>query len=150
MMHYACKKCGSKNVGIETKGTQIGLYCLDCGAWIKWCNKDEVRLFSNRQHNQDNAFSENIKKIAEHYGLDSQTHILIGKMAELTQAISMLYRVAGGYGYPTNKVLADKLYEEIADVEICIDEVKHLLECQRFIDKWKDAKIKEQLKRIGE
>ena len=54
MTQYSCNKCSSKNVGIETKGNQVGLYCLDCGAWIKWCNKDEVRLFSNKQHNRDN------------------------------------------------------------------------------------------------
>ncbi len=111
MMHYACKKCGSKNVGIETKGTQIGLYCLDCGAWIKWCNKDEVRLFSNRQHNQDNTFSENIKKIAEHYGLDSQTQWNIEE-DRLTKTISDV-------AYILDSLILLRQIQQTGDCNIC-------------------------------
>lgn len=154
MTQYSCNKCSSKNVGIETKGNQVGLYCLDCGAWIKWCNKDEVRLFSNKQHNQDNEddnLLDKLKKIAMHYGFDSQSHMLIEEMAELTQAINKLYRVSGTYGYPTDKTLeevANNLDEEIADVEICLEEIKYLLNNHNFVNKWKKKKIKRQLERM--
>ena len=35
-MIFTCKKCGSTNYRIETKGTQNGLYCSQCGFWHKW------------------------------------------------------------------------------------------------------------------
>lgn len=45
MYQNCCKKCGSVALHIETKGNNIGLYCDDCGAWIKWLGKDELRAF---------------------------------------------------------------------------------------------------------
>jgi len=49
-MDLKCGHCGSSNTEIEQKGTQTGLYCADCGKWIKWLNKDEIRVF-NRSNN---------------------------------------------------------------------------------------------------
>lgn len=53
MKEYACPKCGSVDVFTESKGSQIGLYCGDCGRWIKWLPKDEIRLV--------NRFIESVK-----------------------------------------------------------------------------------------
>lgn len=44
MKLFRCDKCGSTDVFIKKVGTQIGLYCGDCGTWIKWLRKDEIRL----------------------------------------------------------------------------------------------------------
>lgn len=44
MKVYECPKCQSKDVFIQKSGNQVGLYCGDCGKWIKWLNKDEQRL----------------------------------------------------------------------------------------------------------
>jgi len=44
MKEFACRKCGSAMFFIKDNGTQIGLYCSDCGAWQKWLGKDEQRL----------------------------------------------------------------------------------------------------------
>ena len=38
-------KCGSENFAIMIKGTQKGLYCADCGKWIKWLTKDEFNKY---------------------------------------------------------------------------------------------------------
>lgn len=38
--------CGSESFYISKVGCHYGLYCSVCGAWCKWCNKDEVRLYS--------------------------------------------------------------------------------------------------------
>jgi hypothetical protein len=57
MKEYACPKCGSVDVFTEPKGSQMGLYCGDCGRWIKWVPKDEVRLV--------NRFIESIKQEAK-------------------------------------------------------------------------------------
>lgn len=47
MYQNCCKKCGSLDLHTEVKGSNIGLYCSDCGAWIKWLGKDELRAFDN-------------------------------------------------------------------------------------------------------
>lgn len=45
MGKFYCKKCNCKNLHTETIGNNIGLYCNDCGTWIKWLNKNELRAF---------------------------------------------------------------------------------------------------------
>lgn len=45
MNEYKCPKCNSTNLFTKKKETQTGLYCKECGRWIKWLNKEEVRLF---------------------------------------------------------------------------------------------------------
>lgn len=47
MYQNCCKKCGSISLHTETKGNNVGLYCDDCGAWIKWLSKDELRAFEH-------------------------------------------------------------------------------------------------------
>lgn len=47
MYQNCCKKCGSISLHIEVKGNNTGLYCDDCGAWIKWLSKDELRAFEH-------------------------------------------------------------------------------------------------------
>lgn len=42
---FQCKKCGSVTLHTEVKGNNTGLYCNDCGAWVKWLGKDELRAF---------------------------------------------------------------------------------------------------------
>ena len=49
MYQNCCKKCGSVSLYIEKKGNNIGLYCEDCGAWIKWLGKDELKAFEHSQ-----------------------------------------------------------------------------------------------------
>jgi hypothetical protein len=41
-------KCGSTNVFLEEKGSQKGIYCSECGKWIKWATKDEARLINHK------------------------------------------------------------------------------------------------------
>ena len=45
MYQNCCKKCGSTSLHTEVKGNNTGLYCDDCGAWVKWLGKDELRAF---------------------------------------------------------------------------------------------------------
>lgn len=47
MYQNCCKKCGSISLHTEVKGNNTGLYCDDCGAWIKWLGKDELRAFEH-------------------------------------------------------------------------------------------------------
>ena len=49
MYQNCCKKCGSISLHTEVKGSNTGLYCDDCGAWVKWIGKDELKAFEHSQ-----------------------------------------------------------------------------------------------------
>ena len=87
---------------------------------------------------------ERILKIADHYGLNSQIDILQEECAELIQAISK-------YRRSNNPNFFDKTHieEEIADVEIMITQVKHLMGLsEKVIRGIKDTKLERQLERM--
>lgn len=37
-------KCGCSKFYGQSQGPHIGLYCVACGNWIKWANKQEKRI----------------------------------------------------------------------------------------------------------
>ena len=49
MYQNCCRKCGSVALHTENKGINVGLYCDDCGAWVKWLGKDELHAFEYAQ-----------------------------------------------------------------------------------------------------
>ena len=49
-----CKNCGSIDLFTKEKGNQVGLYCADCGKWIKWLGKDELNAFNNATKMKEN------------------------------------------------------------------------------------------------
>lgn len=44
MKQYSCPKCGSKDLFLKESGNHTGLYCGDCGSWLKWVSKKEKPL----------------------------------------------------------------------------------------------------------
>lgn len=99
--------------------------------------------------------NEAIKKISQHYGYDAQSRQLIEEMAELTQAINKYWRKqlsCGSFPYPLEKNSKEEkaIIEEMADVEICISQLKYLL-CIKDtdIDHIIEQKLNRQLERIG-
>lgn len=84
--------------------------------------------------------NEDIKKIANYYGLHKQFRQTIEEMAELTQVICKAER----YDLDT---VRDHLAEEVADVSIMIDQLEYLLG-DSMVAKIRDEKIKRQLERI--
>lgn len=64
--------------------------------------------------------SDDIKSIADHYGNENQIDKTIEEMAELTQAL-VKYKHCGG------DIFKEKVIEEIADVEIMLEQLKYLL-----------------------
>lgn len=65
MKTYACPKCGSMDVFLSQKGTHLGLYCSDCGLWIKWISKKEepiVRHFIEVNQKELRKFINNKKE----------------------------------------------------------------------------------------
>ncbi len=57
-----CKKCGSISLHTEVKGNNTGLYCDDCGAWVKWLGKDELRTFEHSSRKSVKQEDELIRK----------------------------------------------------------------------------------------
>lgn len=82
-----------------------------------------------------------LKTIADHYGLRVQMRQLIEEMAELTQVICKVER----YDLDT---VRDHLVEEIADVEVVLEQVDYLLGDNR-IEQIKAEKIARQKGRIN-
>lgn len=69
MYQNCCKKCGSISLHTEVKGNNTGLYCDDCGAWLKWLGKDELRAFEYSKNKEKNNtpglifYADDLKKI---------------------------------------------------------------------------------------
>ena len=60
MYQNCCKKCSSLDLHTEVKGGNTGLYCSDCGAWIKWLGKDELRAFENAKIKENENVHSNL------------------------------------------------------------------------------------------
>ena len=81
MYQNCCKKCGSISLHTEAKGSNTGLYCDDCGAWVKWLGKEKLRAFEHSQKNkalvqmrdstpeENQAISDYIKSISKETGI---------------------------------------------------------------------------------
>lgn len=94
---------------------------------------------------------QSIKTISEHYGYEAQSNQLVEECAELIQAVNK-YRRAQGAGQRTTvtvEMALENLVEEMADVEICLEQIKHLLSCHDSVEKIKERKINRQLERIN-
>lgn len=71
-----------------------------------------------------------LKMVADYYGYEEQSNQLIEECAELIQALNK-YRRASGKGQPIAEyqktTVMDNIIEEIADVEVMLDQIKYLL-----------------------
>lgn len=96
--------------------------------------------------------NEKMKCIADEHGYEAQSRQLIEEMAELTQAINKMWRVDATHCEKTDKshIEAYKhIIEEIADVEICLEQVKWLLNIdESVLEEWKVMKIERSISRI--
>lgn len=92
--------------------------------------------------------SKDIIAIADHYGYASQINILTEECAEVIQAISKQARCVDGTCEEMEKA-SDDLIEEMADVEIMLEQIKHLLGVNpRYFDLIKAKKVERQMLRI--
>lgn len=99
--------------------------------------------------------TDELKKFAKNYGYDAQSRQLIEEMAELTQAINKFWRkqlLCGqrelskvSFNNPEEK----SIIEEIADVEICLEQIKYILVIEKEVEDFKKQKIDRQLTRMG-
>lgn len=93
-----------------------------------------------------------LRLIADNYGYEAQSRQLIEEMAELIQAINKMWRIDDTKCEKTNSdhIEAYKhIIEEIADVEICLEQVKWLLNVdESVLEEWKVMKIERSISRI--
>lgn len=93
-----------------------------------------------------------LKKAIEVFGMESQLEMVIEECSELIQAIQKLKRSAVSLserGYAVELPVYQSLCEEVADVEIMIDQMRIMLPPQS-IDHYKAAKIKRLAARLEE
>ena len=82
---------------------------------------------------EDSSIGHDCKVLAEHYGYDPQSRQLIEEMAELTQAINKFWRKdlrCGEDSFSSDKARGERfenIQEEIADVEILLEQIKGIL-----------------------
>ena len=78
------------------------------------------------------SLSEENKEIGRHFGFDAQSNQLIEECAELIQAVNKYKRVTKAIGVPVDsnraEIVLDNIKEEIADVEIMLEQIKDLLQ----------------------
>ena len=102
---------------------------------------------------------EKIRTIARHYEYDEQSRQCIEEMAELTQAINKywrtelqrgknLYNPWDGY-MPDNSEEYYNLVEEIADVQIMLEQMKFFLAAGHDVNHIIDEKLDRQIERIN-
>ena len=90
-----------------------------------------------------------IQEIVLRYGYDAQSRQCIEEMAELTQAINKFWRkdLKCGYGAIEESGLDKQsaayinLVEEIADVEIMLEQMKEMLFCGERVDGIREEKL---------
>lgn len=79
--------------------------------------------------------------LIDHYGTLNQKLIAIEEMAELQKAIVKHIR-------QESEENINSVIEEIADVQVMLEQLKMIFSCKSKIDEIMDAKIDRQIKRI--
>jgi len=88
-----------------------------------------------------------MKKIADFYGVGNQALKLIEECAELIQQVAK-YRTEAFVNTNADNSLTS-VAEEIADVEIMIWQIKYLFRIGKDVEEKKKEKVKRQLERMG-
>lgn len=109
MKIFECK-CGSKEIFIKENGNNKGLYCAECGKWIQWLGKDDLRL-AQRQIDQSiiNPIPRNLDELKEHDKLTRSNAI-----DEFVNAMEKLNKKRKGIGIDMIDVfeVAEQLKEQ--------------------------------------
>lgn len=111
------------------------------GEWELWADSGEVtHWMCLPSPPRKDSYESNLKTICDHYGFAKQLEQLEEECAELILAAQKLKR------YPT-KETNDAFLSEVADVAVCVDEMKLFFHIGR-IETIQTAKAKRQIRRI--
>lgn len=86
-----------------------------------------------------------MQQAIETYGVQAQCDVAIEEMAELTKAIVKIRRVADDY--EKTQAALDNLLEEIADVDIMVEQMK-IMWGQKQVEEYRRKKLKRLAKRL--
>ena len=89
-----------------------------------------------------------LQKAINTYGLENQMIKTVEEFSELSQALcKSLIRL----NYTKEKISlesVDNIFEEMADVEIMLEQCKIMFQCDKEVNKWKQKKIERLEKRL--
>ena len=106
-------------------------------------------------------YDDRLIRVADHYGFDSQSRQLIEEMAELTAAINRFWRKrlkCGAVKYTAEDEFRQEirgtkewsdLIAEVADVEVCLMQLRYMLDADGMIDLNVEYKIRRQIYRMN-
>ena len=129
-----CSKCAFKN--------------LAQNCWYAMGNAAADRLERSANAGKMAPDDERIMQQAiETYGVQAQCDVAIEEMAELTKAIMKLRRVADDYG--KTQAALENLLEEIADVDIMIDQLK-IMRGPKRVEEYRRKKLERLNRRLND
>lgn len=96
-----------------------------------------------------NGRRKKILDIACHYGSAEQSRQCIEECAELIQALNKWHRCQNAGNAARSNAAVVHIAEEIADVEIMLEQLTFLFGCQEAVDRNIDYKLNRQIIRIG-
>ena len=88
-----------------------------------------------------------MQQAIETYGVQAQCDVAIEEMAELTKAIVKIRRVADDYG--KTQAALENLLEEIADVDIMIDQLK-IMRGPKRVEEYRKKKLERLERRLND
>lgn len=95
------------------------------------------------------VLTDKIFTIADYYEIDNRIDMLIEEMSELTKALLKNRRArAGEIDTPVGHTVQD-IEEEIADVEIMLQQIVYLGDFEEGVTGFMETKLDRQLKRIS-
>lgn len=83
--------------------------------------------------------NELFERARSHYGLKQQVIVAIEELSELQKELTKFLRLKADY---------DHIAEEIADVEICCEELKQYFKLHNIVGTWKSQKLQRLQSRI--
>lgn len=112
MKIFECGNCKSTEVFASVNGNNTGLYCADCGKWIKWLNKDELRLAERQINSHEQKIrAKAIDEFAEKLSLEVSESIIWGMLATMSKnsSLSDTSDEIVDYVIDTSKKIAEQL-----------------------------------------
>ena len=94
---------------------------------------------------------EELEKIIQKYGPQNQIDVAIEEMSELTKAL-IKYRRAKDSGDSADELgkRRGEIEEEIADVQIMLNQLQIIYRNEGPVEAWVDYKVERQMQRISE
>lgn len=142
-----------KSLRICGRGTADCTGCIFSEEFGCFCSDKLKMLAADRLEHSANAGKiapddERIMQQAiETYGVQAQCDVAIEKMAELTKAIVKIRRVADDYG--KTQAALENLLEEIADVDIMVEQMK-IMWGPKDVEEYRKKKLERLERRLND